>query len=336
MAHGLADNWATSANQEVIFDVNGLSKASFQTDVSLKIDGTKGDNTRWKFYSDTADSSQPSVKEKPSPYLDVSFSTTIPVNANLDLLSIDEGGSNLLQSFNITDNDTLLEPSSETRIISVNGSAWGELDASDSDLYAASFDYKKITGDYGTLFIRPSGKVYYEHDGSNVSETITDKFTYKITNGGEESDEGELRVVINPKNQAPSVTLEDVNLHADELGNGGVVVASYKTNDPDGDNVQLKLLNGGPKNTSGLSIYTVDSESNSIKLTAAGSLWFETHSNLPDINVIATDSQGADSIARTSLHIAQAKQYFIDQANGTNDNSGLSLNKCDLVVRSSS
>ena len=184
--------------------------------------------------------------------MDVSFSTSTPVNANLDILSIEEGGNNLLNSFNITDNDTLLEPSSETRIISVNGSVWSELQASESDLYAASFDYKEIQGEYGSLFIRPSGKIYYEHDGSNITETVNDKFTYKITNGGEESKEGELRIVINPSNQAPSVTLEDVNLHADELGNGGVVIASYKTNDPDGDNIQLELLNGGPKNTSGL------------------------------------------------------------------------------------
>ena len=326
LTDSLAENWTTTSEGEVLIDLNGFSSASFQSDISIKVDGTTGDNTRWKFYSDTADSSMPSVKEVPSPYLDVSFSTDTPVKANNDSLSIIEGRSNLLSPFNITENDTLLDPSSETQVISVEGIDWVNLNASTSDLYAASFDYKEVQGEHGILYIRPSGKVYYEHDGSDISEIQVDTFGYTIQNSGMVSEEGELQVSITPENQAPTITLEDENFHKDDLVSNATVVASYELNDPDDDSIRVELLNGGPKDTNGDPIYSVDPDNYNIKLTSQGAVYFENHSSLPEIIVVAIDSQGADTITRSALHVAQGKQYFVDQNNGADNNSGLSLN----------
>ena len=53
LTDSLAENWTTTSEGEVLIDLNGFSSASFQSDISIKVDGTTGDNTRWKFYSDT-------------------------------------------------------------------------------------------------------------------------------------------------------------------------------------------------------------------------------------------------------------------------------------------
>jgi len=125
----------------------------------------------------------------------------------------------------------LEEPITFTGDVLVNdsdpdGDSLSVTDVDGSDVDGATV----IHGDYGTLTINSDGTYTYELDngnsdvrGLNNGETLTDTFTYTISDG-KESSSADLNITINGGNQAPVVTDatvsgdEDTAIHIDVSG----------------------------------------------------------------------------------------------------------------------
>lgn len=99
----------------------------------------------------------------------------------------------------------------------------------------------------GTLTLNSNGTFSYVHNGS---ETLSDSFTYKITEGATESNLATVTVTVNPVNDAPVATSDQIAIKNGEattllVGGGSTVLA----NDTDAEkNPLTALLVAGPTN----------------------------------------------------------------------------------------
>lgn len=99
----------------------------------------------------------------------------------------------------------------------------------------------------GTLTFNSNGTFSYVHNGS---ETLSDSFTYKITEGATESNLATVTVTVNPVNDAPVATSDQIAIKNGEattllVGGGSNVLA----NDTDAEkNPLTALLVAGPTN----------------------------------------------------------------------------------------
>ena len=99
----------------------------------------------------------------------------------------------------------------------------------------------------GTLTLNSNGTFSYLHNGS---ETLTDSFTYKINEGTTESNLATVTVTVNPVNDAPVATSDQIAIKNGEsttllVGGGSAVLA----NDSDAEkNTLTAVLVGGPTN----------------------------------------------------------------------------------------
>lgn len=99
----------------------------------------------------------------------------------------------------------------------------------------------------GTLTFNSNGTFSYVHNGS---ETLSDSFTYKITEGATESNLATVTVTVNPVNDAPVATSDQIAIRNGEattllVGGGSTILA----NDTDAEkNPLTALLVAGPTN----------------------------------------------------------------------------------------
>ncbi len=113
---------------------------------------------------------------------------------------------------------------SELKINEVDGTLWGDLADSAHSVYKASEGYKQYSAQNGTLYIKENGEFHYEHNGS---ETTSDSFRYKISDGVYTSNKAKVDFTINPVNEQPDA-LNDPGQSTQTVryGNGSGVAES--------------------------------------------------------------------------------------------------------------
>ena len=68
----------------------------------------------------------------------------------------------------LLENDGLVGPSGTAVVASLNGTEWSQLPDADHPTFSHVFGYKQIASAEGTLYVRPTGRAYYEHSGNDV------------------------------------------------------------------------------------------------------------------------------------------------------------------------
>ncbi len=156
--------------------------------------------------------------------------------AKADQGSVDEdasGGSSL--TGNVVSNDTLgADGAADSGALS----AVGKGEAAPSGRVGSS-----IAGDYGSLVMDASGKYLYTLDNANATvnglqkgQTLTETFTYQITDADGDTSTATLTITIKGANDAP--TAEDITAKCAEDGETtGTIVGE----DPDGDSLSFTL-----------------------------------------------------------------------------------------------
>ncbi len=84
----------------------------------------------------------------------------------------------------------------------------------------------------GNLSLQPDGSFTYVHDGS---ETTTDSFTYKVSDGTAEGNTATVTFTINPVNDAPVAVADAAYVNEDEV----LIGSSVLVNDTDADHTTL-------------------------------------------------------------------------------------------------
>ncbi|MAR71076.1 Ig-like domain-containing protein [Halomonas sp.] len=156
--------------------------------------------------------------------------------ASADTGSVSEdaaGGSSL--TGNVVTNDTLgADGAADSGAISAVGKG---------DAAPAGGVNSSITGDYGSLVMDASGKYLYTLDNTNAAvnalqkgETLTETFTYQITDADGDTSTATLTITIKGANDAP--TAEDITVNcAEDAETTGTIVGK----DPEGDSLSFVL-----------------------------------------------------------------------------------------------
>ncbi|MCK4683755.1 MAG: hypothetical protein KAT44_02270, partial [Pirellulales bacterium] len=163
---------AGASNRDLAF----LLLAANQADPSASTSTAQNGAQRHYIYS-----SESSVQTRPF----VSYSyIKQAAQAVDDSVSVKEGADTLLSPLMLLENDGLVGPSGNAVVASLNGTEWSQLPDADHPTFSHVFGYKQIASAEGTLYVRPTGRAYYEHSGNDVVSLTHDTFTYAFTNGG--------------------------------------------------------------------------------------------------------------------------------------------------------
>ncbi|MDD9892012.1 MAG: hypothetical protein OXT49_00680 [Gammaproteobacteria bacterium] len=265
------------------------------------------------------------------PHIDVSFETDLLVAANDDEIGIREGSSNTTNPYFLLTNDAALNEG-ERSVAKVNGITWSALPDSTHFLYTGLHGFKEVQGAHGVLYVRESGRSFYQHNGSNVWGSVTDEFTYTAKVGSDESPVGTISVIVSGTNQPPVIDVREKNFTysgGTASASAGDVVATISLSDPDEDVLTVLWTNGGsPKDIGGNALYEISNGQDSVLLTEAGAAVLNAGDELAAIRLVVTDGALQDfDIAWPFL--AKGRTFFIDQTNGaayaagTNDGESL-------------
>ena len=91
-------------------------------------------------------------------------------------------------------------PGDTLTVASVNGVLWDSLSDSTNEAYLAADGYKEVVTTNGTVYLKNDGTMHYDHDDS---DTISDSFTYTITDGTTTSNTATVSFTINPVDDCP-------------------------------------------------------------------------------------------------------------------------------------
>ena len=248
-----------------------------------------------------------------------------------DSVTVKEGADTLLSPLMLLQNDDLIDPSGTSVIASLNDIEWAQLPDADHPTFSHVFGYKQVTSAEGTLYVRPTGRAYYEHGGSDVASAINDTFTYAFTSGGSASVPATITVTVEPANQLPALSILGRNFNPLlSPANQGATAATFLVTDPEEDGSDLYWATpdgNAPSDTNGNPYYEIDFQQRVIKLTSAGAGAVNALHNLPAIRIFASNSNSPSRVvhARAQPYVAQAQTFFINKATGSNTNDGLSL-----------
>ena len=262
-----------------------------------------------------------------APKILVTIATTTPVRAVADDLLVSEGRSSILTPLNIFDNDINISEAWANKISTVNGIAWENLPISDHQTFKAHGNFRKVDGEYGSIYLQENGHVYYESDGDDLLSDVYDTFSYTFEENGIGSTIGEITVEVKPANQAPEIRLSANNLIGEAKENE--VVAKFTVFDADGDDLYIGWENGGvPTDELEMPLYDINPSENGIILTRAGAQFANDNSYLPEISLVLVDDAENDqgsAVASVRPHVVMGTAYFVDQKDGADANSGLDL-----------
>ena len=253
--------------------------------------------------------------------------------ATNDSVTVKEGADTLLSPLMLLQNDDLIDPSGNTVIASLNDIEWSQLADADHPTFSHVFGYKQVTGAEGTLYVRPTGRAYYEHGGSDIASPVDDTFTYAFTHGSAASIPATITVTIEPENQLPTLSIRGRNLNPLlSPVNQGDIAAEFLITDPeeDGSDLYWATPDGhAPSDIHGNPYYAIDFQQRVIQLTSTGAHAVNALHKLPAIRMFASNSNAPSRVvhARAQPYVAQSRTFFIDKATGSNTNDGLSLER---------
>ena len=334
VANALASqNITTEDGKRVTYDISAsgasnrdlafLLLAANQADPSAATSTAQNGSQRHYVYS-----SESSVQTQPF----VSYSyIKRTAQATDDSVTVKEGADTLLSPLMLLQNDDLIDPSETSVIASLNDIEWSLLPNANHPTFSHVFGYKQVTGSEGTLYVRPTGRAYYEHGGSDVASPVNETFTYAFTNGSSTSIPASITVTIEPENQLPTLSVLGRNLNPLLAPvNQGDTAASFVLTDPEEDGSDLYWATpsgNSPSDINGNSYYEIDFQQRVIKLTSTGADAVNALHNLPAIRIFASNSNAPSRVvhARAQPYVAHARTFFINKATGSNTNDGLSL-----------
>ena len=334
VANALASqNITTEDGKRVTYDISAsgasnrdlafLLLAANQADPSAATTTSQNGSQRHYVYS-----SESSVQTRPF----VSYSyIKRTAQATDDSVTVKEGADTLLSPLMLLQNDDLIDPSETSVIASLNDIEWSLLPNANHPTFSHVFGYKQVTGSEGTLYVRPTGRAYYEHGGSDVASPVNETFTYAFTNGSSTSIPASITVTIEPENQLPTLSILGRNLNPLLAPvNQGDTAASFVLTDPEEDGSDLYWATpdgNSPSDINGNSYYEIDFQQRVIKLTSTGADAVNALHNLPAIRIFASNSNSPSRVvhARAQPYVAHARTFFINKATGLNTNDGLSL-----------
>ena len=312
-----------SASGESNRDLAFLLLAANQADPSAGTTTAQNGSQRHYVYS-----SESPVQTQP--FVSYSFIKQA-AQATDDAVTVKEGADTLLSPLMLLEKDGLVGPSGTSVIASLNGTEWSQLSDADHPTFSHVFGYKQVVGAEGTLYVRPTGRAYYEHGGSDVDSPINDTFSYAFTSGGSASVPATITVTIEPANQLPALSILGRNFNPLlSPANQGDTVASFLVTDPEGDGSDLYWATpdgNAPSDTNGNPYYEIDFQQRVITLTSAGAGAVNALHNLPAIRIFASNSNSPSRVvhARAQPYVAHSRTFFINKATGSNTNDGLSL-----------
>ena len=187
VANALASqNITTEDGKRVTYDISAsgasnrdlafLLLAANQADPSAATTTAQNGSQRHYVYS-----SESSVQTRPF----VSYSyIKRTAQATDDSVTVKEGADTLLSPLMLLQNDDLIDPSETSVIASLNDIEWSLLPNANHPTFSHVFGYKQVVQvSEGTLYVRPTGRAYYEHAGNDVASPTNDTFSYAFTNG---------------------------------------------------------------------------------------------------------------------------------------------------------
>ena len=310
---------AGASNRDLAF----LLLAANQADPSASTSTAQNGAQRHYIYS-----SESSVQTRPFVSYSYIKQTTQAVD---DSVSVKEGADTLLSPLMLLENDGLVGPSGNAVVASLNGTEWSQLPDADHPTFSHVFGYKQIASAEGTLYVRPTGRAYYEHSGNDVVSLTHDTFTYAFTNGGAASLPATITVTIEPENQLPTLSIFGRNLNPILSSiNPGDTAATFLILDPEGDGSDLYWATpdgNSPSDTHGNPFYEIDFQQRVIKLTSTGANTVNAGNNLPTIRIFASNSNSPSRIvhAQAQPYVAHSRTFFINKETGSNTNDGRSL-----------
>ncbi|RUM23136.1 autoaggregation protein [Rhizobium vallis] len=198
-------------------------------------------------------------------------------------------------------------------------------DTSDGNLFLRAFDQQsvgakqgnsqvtEIQGDFGTFFVKPDGSYTYVLSaaakiGFTNGETLTERVTYKISDGNGHTDVGVFTLNIQGVTQVKPIAVDD-HLSFNE---GDAIGGNVLSNDIAGDNGKLFLRVFDGHNVSGNPSATTDINGTygTFHVKADGSFSYE----------LTSDIASGD-------HVTETVQYYkISDGDGHTDVGVLTLN----------
>ncbi|GMG92363.1 hypothetical protein Cmtc_35830 [Cupriavidus sp. TKC] len=197
----------------------------------------------------------------------------------------------------------------------------------------------RINGLYGWLDIDPTGQFQYHADETNTivaalapGQTLVERFTYRLADGGGLTDTAELAITIHGINDRPVAS--DVITLAREAGgvaNGTVGrdpsgVATFNDVDPEGGPLTIVALRTGAENgtgTSGIVGVPLRGQYGTLVMGADGRFTYTVDNNLPEVQALR---MLLDGLVDTFTYTVSDDHGATDQATlrvlilGQNDN----------------
>ncbi len=167
-----------------------------------------------------------------------------------------------------------------------------------------------VVGAYGTLTLQANGSYSYALDNANTvvnglkaGQTLTDTYTYKITDKDGDETSTTLTITINGANDAPVAVNNTYNMTEDALPLTLNPLAG--DSDPDGDTLRVSNI-AGTAITAGTA-YTISVTNGTVNVSAGGVITFTPAPNFNGTVTFAytvSDPSGATSTANQIINIA--------------------------------
>ena len=269
-----------------------------------------------------------------------------------DNLSVQEGTNSIGSPINLLDNDVLRGGLAGTKqLASINGKNWSQLTDSEHQLFTDELDFKELDVTGGTLYAKRDGRVFFEHDGTDLKSDLTESISYTFTAAIDEdgdgssgltlnSSQGALHLTIEAGNQAPELSLHVLDLvyngttwvsqgsstsarnGVDISSTDTLTIAEFSISDSDSADTHTTVWRSGsaPLTSTGNDFYSLGN--GVVTLTAAGKTAVANGEALPTVDLVTRDSSGsinALSTASATPHAtaASGSVYYLDQSVAT-------------------
>ncbi|SNS60686.1 VCBS repeat-containing protein, partial [Ekhidna lutea] len=199
----------------------------------------------------------------------------------------------------------------------------------DSDIANAGLTVTKLTdpaNHNGTFVLDSDGTFVYTHDGS---ETTTDSFTYRLSDGMGETADATVTFTINPQNDAPVAVADTYTFDEGSTNNVNAAIGVLNNDsDPDGDAITAILVGDVSNGTLTLNVdgsfdYTHDGTE-----TTSDSFTYKVNDGTVDGNTVEV-TLNINGVNDAPVAVADSYTFDKGSSNSVNVVSGVLTNDSD-------